>query len=262
MWSSTVRTTSRPESCSTLPRASRGSSCFVSLTVLPPAPTPISTSSSISLDRTNITRERWGRQYRSAASTDGRSCRAHRLELLGSAAHSEASSILSLRSVRARHDRANSGVFTGIHLQSHWAPRAFTGMHPQTNPQSKYPPQPFSPIPSSMFYTTYLTRDIRAQCVCSPGAGFNPAEFLSPCGLRVSCCLATPVVRSRNSKRLVAPKRVYGCICMDSAGPAWSPLAQDLYGSGRHESGICTFPSPGPWRARRLDSRMWTLVFG
>jgi len=85
--------------------------------------------------------------------------------------------------------------------------------------------------------------------------------FLSPCGLPVSCCLATSVVRSRNPKRLVAPPRVCVCICMDSAGPAWSSLNQDLYGSERHESGICTYPSPGPWRTRRLDSTVWTLLF-
>ena len=105
-----------------------------------------------------------------------------------------------------------------------------------------------------MLCVIYLTRDSTAQCVCSPGAGFNPPEFLSPCGLPVSCCLATSVVRSRNSKRLVAPPRVYVCICMDSAGPAWSSLAQDLCGSGRHERSICTSPSPGPWRSRRLAS--------
>ena len=35
-----------------------------------------------------------------------------------------------------------------------------------------------------------------------------------------------------------------------------------LQQSRRHESGICTSPSPGPWRARRLDSTVWTLVFG
>ena len=149
-----------------------------------------------------------------------------------------------------------------MHLQSHWAPCAFTGMHPQTNPQSKYPPQPFTPIQGSIFCTTNLTRDSTAQCVCSPGVGFNLLEFLSSCGLPVSCCLAMPVVWSRNSKRLVAPLRVYGCICMDSVGPAWSSLAQDLYGSGRHESGICMSPSPGPWRTWRLDSTVWTLVFG
>jgi len=94
-------------------------------------------------------------------------------------------------------------------------------------------------------------------------SGGKPPQIwpsLSPCGL--SICVATSVVWSRNPKRQVAPPRVYVCICMDSAGPAWSSLAQDLYDSGRHESGICTSPSPGPWRARRLDSTVWTLVFG
>jgi len=149
-----------------------------------------------------------------------------------------------------------------MHLQSHWAPCAYTGMHPQTSPQSQFPSHTSPPIPGSMFYVIYLTRDSTAQCVCSPNAGFNPPEFVSPCGLLVSCCLATSVVWSRNFKRLVTPPRVYVHICMDSAGPAWSSLAQNLYGSGRHESGICTSPSPGPWRARRLDSKVWTLVFG
>jgi len=78
------------------------------------------------------------------------------------------------------------------------------------------------------FYTTYLTGDSTAQRVCPPGAGFNPPEFLSPCVLPVSCCLAVSVVRSRP----------------DSAGPARSSLAQDLYGSGRHENGIRTAPLP------------------
>jgi len=116
---------------------------------------------------------------------------------------------------------------------------------PSDKPPIKFSPSTFPPIPGSMFYVTHLTRDSTAQCVCSPGAGFNPLEFLSPCGLPVSCCLATSVVRSRNSKRLVAPPHVYVCICMDSEGPPWSSLAQDLYGSGRHESDICTSPSPG-----------------
>ena len=70
----------------------------------------------------------------------------------------------------------------------------------------------------------------------------------------------TPVARGGCGAK--AHQRVYVCICMDSAGPAGSSLAQDLYGSGRHESGICTSPSPRPWRARRLDSTVWTLVFG
>jgi len=134
---------------------------------------------------------------------------------------------------------------------------------PSDNPPIKMPPSTFSPHPGFyvLCYTCYK-RQHGSLCVCSPGAGFNPLEFLSPCGLSVSCCLATSRVWSRNSKRLVTPPRVYVCICMDSAGPAWSSLAQDLYGSGRHESGIGTSPSPRPWRARRLDSTVWTLVFG
>ena len=47
-------------------------------------------------------------------------------------------------------------------------------------------------------------RDSTTQRVCSPGAGFNPPEFWSPCGLPVSCCIATSIVRSSNSQRLVA----------------------------------------------------------
>jgi len=109
---------------------------------------------------------------------------------------------------------------------------------PSDKPPIKIPRQPFPPIPGSMFYVIYLTRDSTAQCACLPGAGFNPPEFLSPCGLPESCRLATSVVRSRNSKRLVAPPRVYGCIWMDSG----SSLAQDLHGSGRHESSIVRPP--------------------
>jgi len=95
-------------------------------------------------------------------------------------------------------------------------------MDPQTNPQSKSPLQPFPPFPGSMFYVIYLARDSTAQCVCSSGVGFNPPEFLLPCGLPVSCCFAMSVVRSRNSKRLVAPLRVYVCICMQR-GPRGLP---------------------------------------
>ena len=38
------------------------------------------------------------------------------------------------------------------------------------------------------FYIIFLTRDSTAQRVCLPGAGFNPPNFLSSCGLPVSCC--------------------------------------------------------------------------
>ena len=56
-------------------------------------------------------------------------------------------------------------AFTGIHLQSHWAPCAFTGMHPQINPQSKYPPQPFLPIPDSVLYYISYKRQHDPVCV-------------------------------------------------------------------------------------------------
>jgi len=39
-----------------------------------------------------------------------------------------------------------------MYLQSHWAPSAFTGIHPQTNPRSKIPPQPFPPILGSLAF--------------------------------------------------------------------------------------------------------------
>jgi len=50
------------------------------------------------------------------------------------------------------------------------------------------------------FYTIYLIRDSTAQRVCSPGAGFNPPEFSSSCGLPVSCCLATSELFRARSK--------------------------------------------------------------
>jgi len=133
-------------------------------------------------------------------------------------------------------------AFTGMHLKSHWDLYAFAGIHPQTtiNPQSWCPPQPFPPIPGFMFLyqiSSSLRRDSTAQHVCSSGAGFNPSEFWSPCGLPVSCCLTTSVVRSRSDDCSTG--------CPSSAGPAWSSLAQDLYGSGRHESSIRTVPLPG-----------------
>jgi len=79
-------------------------------------------------------------------------------------------------------------------------------------------PNNFSP-PSRVlyFYTTYLTRDSTAQRVCSPGAGFNPPEFLSPCGLPLSCCLATPVVRSRGPgiSLFARPQTVHTSTCQN-----------------------------------------------
>jgi len=53
-------------------------------------------------------------------------------------------------------------------VQSHWAPCAFTWIHPHTKPQSRCSPQLFSPFPSSMFlyHTTnriFLRRNILAS---------------------------------------------------------------------------------------------------
>jgi len=50
--------------------------------------------------------------------------------------------------------------------------------------------------------------------------------------------------------RLFFRIKSHGCICCQfsshlSAGTAWSSLAQDLHGSGRHESSIRTVPLPG-----------------
>jgi len=60
--------------------------------------------------------------------------------------------------------------------------------------------QPSPPSWVLCFYAIYLTKDNTAQRVCSPGAGFNPSEHLWPCGLPVSCCLATSVVWSYRIK--------------------------------------------------------------
>jgi len=110
-------------------------------------------------------------------------------------------------------------------------------------PHQDFPLNLSTPSRVLCFYTTYLTRDSTALRVCSPGAGFNPPEFLSPCGLPVSCCLATSVVRSRRGPRGLPSPRIFMFL-------------------GGMKAAFVPFPSPGPWRARRLDSAVWTLVFG
>jgi len=92
-----------------------------------------------------------------------------------------------------------SQALSGMHLQSHWAACAFTGMYPgHTNPQSKCPPQPFSPIPGCIFFVLYiLPKTARLKRECSPGAGLNLSGFLLPGGQAVLCCLATSVVQTR-----------------------------------------------------------------
>jgi len=145
-------------------------------------------------------------------------------------------------------------AFTGMHLQSHWAPCAFTGMYPHTNPQSRCPPQPFSPIPGPMFlYYISYKRQHGSACV-SPGAGFNPPEFLLPCGLPVSCCLATSVVRSLST----------GCPLRARRGPRGLPPPRIFMFLGGMKAAFVLSPSPGPWRAPRLDSadvdsRVWLI---
>jgi len=74
-------------------------------------------------------------------------------------------------------------------------------------PNQDAPHNVSAPFRILCFYTTYLTKDSTAQHVCSPGAGFNPPEFLSPCGLPVSCYLATSIVRSREPISLFARPR-------------------------------------------------------
>ena len=129
-----------------------------------------------------------------------------------------------------------------MHLQSHWALSAFSGMYPDTNPQSRCPPQPFSPIPGSMFlYYVSYKRQHGSACV-SPGAGFNPPEFLLPCGLPVSCCLATSVVRSLST----------GCPLRARRGPRGLPSPRTFMFLGGMKAAFVPSPSPGPWRAWRL----------
>jgi len=92
------------------------------------------------------------------------------------------------------------------------------------------------------FYTTYLTRDSTAQCVCSPDAGFNPLEFLSPCGLPVLWCLATSVVLGGD--HVVFPR--------PGSSWFWEAWIRHSY-----------HPPPRDLGVRSVSIvRMWTLVFG
>jgi len=94
------------------------------------------------------------------------------------------------------------------------------------------------------FYTIYLSRDSTAQRVCSPGVGFNPPEFLSSCGIPVSCCLATSVVRSLGGAWVVFPR----------PGSSW------LWEAWKRYSYRPPFRDLGVRGASIV--RMWTLVFG
>ena len=55
-------------------------------------------------------------------------------------------------------------AFTGMYVQSHWAPCASTRMHPQTNPQSKFPPQPFNPS-WVLCFMLYILQETARLCV-------------------------------------------------------------------------------------------------
>ena len=63
-----------------------------------------------------------------------------------------------------------------------------------------------------MFYVKYLTRESTAQSVCSPGAGFNPPEFLSPYALPgcvvLSRYVSSLVARGEHLIEHLGPKRL------------------------------------------------------
>jgi len=150
---------------------------------------------------------------------------------------------------------------SGTHPQSHWPPCAFTGctcnptgisMPSQGCTLRQIPNQdaPLKLSPQSWilcFYTIYLTRDSTAQRVCSPGAGFNPPEIFV--ALWPTCA-----VLSRYVSSLVA---LGGA---PHHGGLLSPRIFMVLGGMK--AAFVPFPSPGSWRARRLDcadldSRVW-----
>ena len=150
-------------------------------------------------------------------------------------------------------------AFTGMHLQSHWAPYAFTGMYLHTTPQSRCPPHPLSPIPGSIFwYFISYKRQHDPACVFAMCGVQSSGIFvvLWPTCVMLSRCVSSPVATDCPSSVATG--------CPSLAGPAWSSLTLDLYGSGRHESesGIRTVPLPGTLVCAWLDNVVWTLVFG
>jgi len=135
--------------------------------------------------------------------------------------------VLSLEMDQESH--CSPCAFTGMHIQSHWAPCAFTGMYPHTNPQSRCPPQTFSPIPGSMFlyYISYKRQH-------------SPACVLARCGVQSPGILValwpTCVVLSR-----------YVSSPVWLVAPPWTPLG------GARE----VFPCPGSswfWEAWQRHS--------
>ena len=91
-------------------------------------------------------------------------------------------------------------AFTGMHLQSHWDLYAFTGMHPQTNPRSRCPPQPFPPIPGSMFlYYISYKRQHGSACVLARCGVQSSGIFVAlwPTCVVLSRYFSNPVVHIR-----------------------------------------------------------------
>jgi len=64
--------------------------------------------------------------------------------------------------------------------------------------------------------------------MCLPGAGFNPPEFWSPCGLPVSCCLAMWGVQSRGGARMVFPRPGSSCFWKAWKRHSKRPTPRDL----------------------------------
>ena len=105
-------------------------------------------------------------------------------------------------------------------------------------------------------YTTYLqvVQETVRQSVCAPGAGLNSSEVVSPCVLPLLYCLATSVVRSLST----------GCPLRARRGPRGLPPPRIFMFLGGMKAAFVLSPSPGPWRAPRLDSadvdsRVWLI---
>jgi len=120
---------------------------------------------------------------------------------------------------------------------------AFTGMHPHTNPQSRCPPQPFPPIPGSMFlYCISYKRQHGSACVLA-GCGVQSSRVLV--ALWPTCVVLSGYISGGRGR-----------------GPCGLPSPRIFLFLGDMKAAFVPSPSPGPWRARRLDSadvdsRVW-----
>jgi len=135
---------------------------------------------------------------------------------------------------------------TGISMPSH-------GRTLRQTPNQDVPgPQPFPPILGSMFlhYLSYK-RQHGSACVLAR-CGVQSSWILSPCGLPVSCCLATSVVRSCSPG---CPSALGGArVVFPHPGSLWFWEAWK-----RHSYGL----PPRDLGVRGVSVVwMWTLVFG